>query len=80
MRGTISVTKSYRDGFGLRLTMAREAKGMTQQQLAQACNLSQRSVVTAYETGKAFPSLPVFARLCRVLDVSMDEMMKGVEA
>jgi transcriptional regulator with XRE-family HTH domain len=77
MRGTVTSPKRHRDGFGLRLTIARESVGMTQQQLAQAVGLSQRSVIGYYECGKAFPSLPVFARLCDVLGVTMDDMWTG---
>jgi len=78
MRGGITSTKAERDGFGLRLTQAREACGMTQQQLAQACGLSQRSVITVYETGKALPSLPVYVRICRILGISLDDLIRGL--
>lgn len=62
-RGTIPTTQTERDAFGIRLIKARERAGMTQQQLAQAVGLSQRSCIGAYEQGKAFPSLPVFASI-----------------
>ena len=78
MRGGITSTKTERDGFGLRLTQAREACGMTQQQLAQAYGLKYDTSIGNYETGRALPSLPVYVRICRVLGISLDDLIRGL--
>ena len=79
MRGTITSTKAERDGFGLRLTQAREACCMTQQELAQACGLRYDTSIGNYETGRALPSLPVYVKICRVLGISLDDLVRGNE-
>jgi transcriptional regulator with XRE-family HTH domain len=76
MRGTITTPQKHRENFGIRLALARENAGMTQKQLAERIGLRKSSSISHYETGRWFPLLPVFAALCDVFGVTMDEFWK----
>lgn len=54
----------------LQLQQARQAKNMTQKQLAQAANLTE-SVVKSYETGKAVPSQNDINKMSKALGVTL---------
>jgi transcriptional regulator with XRE-family HTH domain len=75
----LSVAKKRLTGrtFGARLRAAREAarggEGMTQQALADACDI-HRIDVTRYENDKIVPSLAVAWRLADALGVSLDDL------
>jgi DNA-binding XRE family transcriptional regulator len=55
---------------------ARERAGLSQLALAQAVNLRHQSTVSKYEMGRNFPHLPAVIRICKVLNVSMDEIFR----
>ena len=56
--------------FKVALMRARQAKGLTQQQLAQAVAV-KASVVQDYETGRAIPNPAIIAKLKRALGVPL---------
>lgn len=61
--------------FSENLKWVRENCGFTQQQLANACNLD-RSSFSYYESGKVEPSLQALARICLILGVTIDDMLR----
>ena len=68
--------KKQRKGpdFGTRLVEARQARGMTQIELAEAIGSSQRAI-SAYETLTCYPPAPVLAQIAQALHVSTDELL-----
>ncbi len=54
---------------------ARKAAGVTQKDLAQAIGVYQKDI-SRWERGERLPSLEMFAKLCRALDVSADTMLE----
>jgi transcriptional regulator with XRE-family HTH domain len=63
---------------GARVRELREAKGLTQQQLADAAGLSKR-VVEESEQGRNWLTWPVACALVDALGVSLDELRKEPE-
>lgn len=63
--------------FGKRLAQVRKNRGITQQQLAEAVNMSV--VAIAYlETGKRFARLSTLHKIARALKVDISELFKGL--
>ena len=60
--------------FGERLQTIRKARGLTQVQLAEAAETTQRSV-SYYETEAGFPPAPAVIALARALRVTTDELL-----
>ena len=60
--------------FGERLTTLRKARGLTQVQLAERIDSTQRAV-SRYETVADRAPAPVLARLAQALAVSTDELL-----
>lgn len=60
--------------FGKRLVVFRQARGLTQIQLAKAAGTTQRAI-SYYETEADFPPAPALITLARVLRVSVDELL-----
>jgi transcriptional regulator with XRE-family HTH domain len=60
--------------FGERLVLLRKARGLTQTQLAEMIQSSQRAI-SHYETIAEFPPAPVLVELARALRVSTDELL-----
>lgn len=56
------------------LRMAREARGLSQEQLAKAIAISQQ-MYNGYERGKHEPSIETLRRLSLALDVSADYLL-----
>ncbi len=56
----------------------REKKGYTQAQLAEKIRVSE-NLISNYEHGKAVPSRDTLFELSRVLDFSIDAMIKGMD-
>lgn len=64
--------------FGEHLRRAREAKGMTQQSLAEQLYVT-RQAVSRWECGDRFPDLLTTKKISLILDVSMDDLLSGNE-
>ena len=64
--------------FGEQLRRAREAKGMTQQSLAEQLFVT-RQAVSRWECGDRFPDLLTTKKISTILDVSLDDLLSGKE-
>jgi transcriptional regulator with XRE-family HTH domain len=51
-----------------------ETCGKTKSQIARELGIS-KPTLSQYLSGKVFPSLPTFARLCKIIDCSADEIL-----
>lgn len=58
----------------LRLREAISNSGMTQKEIAKAINVST-GTISKYMRIDKYPSIDTFANLCKVLDVSADEIL-----
>ena len=66
--------KRQRSGFGDRLRTLRKARGLTQVQLAEAANTTQRAI-SYYENEPGYPPVPAVIALADALAVSTDELL-----
>lgn len=64
------------DKIGALIAQLRKEKKMTQEQLAELLDVSNRSV-SRWETAATMPDLPMFYRISEVLDVSLTELLNG---
>jgi transcriptional regulator with XRE-family HTH domain len=64
--------------FGAALIKAREVKGFTQRQLADASGVSL-SAIKAYESGRNLPGARELREICQAVEVSPNRMLFGVE-
>lgn len=61
---------------GAAIRTLREKKRLTQQQLAERLQVSDKAV-SKWETGKGFPDISLIEPLARVLQVSLPELLSG---
>ena len=54
----------------------RRERGMTQRELAEAMNLSNRTI-SKWECGDGLPELANIPALCELLGVTADELLRG---
>ena len=54
----------------------RKEKGLTQAQLAEKLNITDRAV-SKWETGKSMPDSSIMLELCNILGVSVNELLSG---
>lgn len=54
----------------------RKALGMTQKQLAEKLNMSDKSV-SKWERGICLPDVSVYMELCEILGISINEFLAG---
>lgn len=54
----------------------RKQKGLTQVQLAQKLNITDRAV-SKWENGKALPDVAIMPELCKLLDITVNELLSG---
>ena len=64
--------------FGEQLRRAREAKGMTQQSLAEQLYVT-RQAVSRWECGDRYPDLITTKNISQILEVSLDDLLSGKE-
>lgn len=62
---------------GEKIAMLRKARGMTQEQLAEACSVSAQAV-SKWENDLTAPDIALLPRLSELLGVSIDELL-GVQ-
>ena len=60
------------------IARARKKLGLTQEQLAEKCNVS-RQAVTKWESGECEPAIAKLELLSNIFDVSIDELVTGRE-
>ena len=61
---------------GHRIKIAREIKGLTQEQLAEVLNVSSRTV-SRWETGSNMPDISMLVEIAVFYDVSIPEIVQG---
>ena len=64
--------------FGEQLRRAREAKGITQQTLAEQLYVT-RQTVSRWECGDRYPDLITTTKISQILEVSLDDLLSGKE-
>ena len=62
---------------GKKINLARKSKGMTGEQLSEACNINA-TYLRQIESGAKTPSLPVFISLCKELKVSASYLLSDI--
>ena len=62
---------------GKKINVARKSKGMTGEQLSEACNINA-TYLRQIESGAKTPSLPVFISLCKELKVSASYLLSDI--
>ena len=63
---------------GKRITENRKKKQLTQQELANKLDITNRTIIN-WENGKYFPDYALLLPLCEALDVSINELLTGEE-
>jgi transcriptional regulator with XRE-family HTH domain len=61
--------------FSEKLYELRKASGLSQEQLAEKCNVTRQSV-SKWELGQGYPETEKLLVLCRVLDVNLDYLLR----
>ena len=69
---------SQRTQFGKNVARLRIARGLTQENLAEAVGISAR-YTQSIEAGEYFPALPTLSKLRKALDTSWDDLLRGCE-
>ena len=75
---TGSVGRARRVALGQRLRQLREARGLTQEELAEQAGM-HRAVPGHYERGDREPGISQVWRLADALGVTIQELLDGVE-
>jgi transcriptional regulator with XRE-family HTH domain len=65
-----------KDKTGQLITELRKEKGMTQKQLAEALNVTDKAV-SKWERGLSFPDISMLEPLSELLDISIMELLAG---
>ena len=63
---------------GKRITENRKKKQLTQQELANKLDVTNRTIIN-WENGKYFPDYALLLPLCEELDISINELLTGEE-
>ena len=58
------------------ISSCRKDKGLTQMQLAEKLNISNRAV-SKWETGKSVPDVSIMLELCEILGITVNELLSG---
>ena len=61
---------------GKYIAFKRKEQGLTQKQLAEKLNMSDKSV-SKWERGICLPDVSVYLELCKILDISINEFLAG---
>ena len=61
---------------GKYIALKRKEQGLTQKQLAEKLNMSDKSV-SKWERGICLPDVSVYLELCKILDISINEFLAG---
>lgn len=64
--------------FGAHLVKLRESKGHTAAELGRLCFM-ERSSIARLETGRTNPSLFVLKKLAQGLEITLEELLKGLK-
>ena len=58
------------------IARCRKAQGLTQMQLAEKLNITDRAI-SKWETGKAMPDTSIMLELCDILKISVNDLLSG---
>ena len=58
------------------IAVCRKNQGLTQMQLAEALNITDRAV-SKWENGKAMPDSSIMLELCKILNITVNELLRG---
>ena len=58
------------------IAACRKDKGLTQMQLAEKLNITNRAV-SKWETGKSLPDASIMLELCEILGITVNELLSG---
>ncbi|MBC5744876.1 helix-turn-helix transcriptional regulator [Lachnospiraceae bacterium MD308] len=58
------------------IASCRKEKGLTQMQLAEQLNITNRAV-SKWETGKSIPDVSIMMELCDILGITVNELLSG---
>lgn len=61
---------------GTFIAACRKEKKLTQMQLAEKLNITNRAV-SKWETGKSCPDVSIMLELCDILDITVNELLSG---
>ena len=61
---------------GQTIAQKRKAKNMTQSQLAEKLNISNKTI-SKWENGKCMPDYSIIEQLCSELDITLNELISG---
>ena len=68
--------RNYR--FGDFMFRCRKRKGLSQFQLGKLLGVSDKAV-SKWETGVAKPRSELFSEICRILEISVEELLENLE-
>ena len=60
--------------FGAKIADLRKEKGLTQAQLADLLNISNKTI-SRWETGEGYPEITLLSPLAKALGVTVDELL-----
>ena len=58
------------------ISTCRKSEGLTQMQLAEKLNITNRAV-SKWETGKSCPDASIMLKLCDILGITVNELLSG---
>ncbi len=58
------------------ISECRKEKKLTQAQLAEKLNITDRAV-SKWETGKSMPNVSIMLELCKILGITVNELLRG---
>lgn len=58
------------------ISLCRKNKGLTQAQLAEKLNITDRAI-SKWETGNGMPDSSIMLDLCNILEISVNELLSG---
>lgn len=64
------------EGIGLRIALARKAKGLSQKELGKKCFVTQ-GAISSWEKERTEPNMKNIDDLCAALEITMDELVYG---
>lgn len=64
------------EAIGKFIAICRKEKGLTQKQLAENLNITDRAV-SKWETGKSIPDAAIMLDLCKIFDINANELLSG---
>lgn len=70
------MTPNPKKALSLKIQALRKANGLTQEQLAEKCNVSWRTI-SNLERGAVIPSLDLVCKLSERLNISIDELLNN---